>query len=396
MKKGIVKKLLVLTTSQKEQFLEYLPNKVYKTERNISIVVVCTQIIMIVLFLSNQRISFNNQRGLYFFLLYVFLLIATLIAIFSYRYTYLNKNKSAFIWVRRVYAGAVCVWLVSITYLEQMNGGGGSTYFYFLPTMAALLLLTPIESTILFGFSWLAFAWMFLTNSNTYSAFSNMVNSIFVTILTLFISYRYYHSMAVEFCDRKIISFQYQEIERSNNLLQQMAHIDQLTTLYNRHYLIETLYPLFETCKKKAYYGVFLMLDIDYFKQYNDTYGHIQGDQCLKVVSNEIKRLSIEYEWTAIRYGGEEFLIIKLDKNPIEANHMSTILLHSIWDLKIPHEDTAAKQVSISIGLWSESLLETPHIESAIKMADKALYEAKSMGRNCMVDSKNSSHEKEG
>lgn len=388
MKKFIPEKLVVLTDEQRKEFLTCLPSKVYKTERNISIVVVFTQLIMILLFLSNRNASFDDLRGLSFFLLYHFLLIATLIAIFSYRYTYLHQKQKAFIWTRRIYASVMCIWVVGITYLEQMNGRGGTTYFYLLPTMAALLLLTPLESTILFGTSWVAIATMFLTNNATNSAFGNMVNSMFVTILTLFISYRYYRSMAVEFCDRKIISSQYQEIEVNNGLLKQMAHIDQLTTLYNRHYLIEMMYPLFEKCKNEQYYGLFLMLDIDYFKQYNDTYGHIQGDECIKSISKEIKKISNQNGLTAIRYGGEEFLVIKMDQKPIEAMSVANTLLKAIWDLNLIRQDIELKQVSVSIGLYSDPLRNIAHIETAIKNADIALYEAKNMGRNRIVVSK--------
>lgn len=387
MKNNIAERLTVLSQTQKKEFLDYLPSKVYKTERNVSIVVVFTQLIMIILFLTNQKISFDNMRGLSYFLLYNFLLIATLIAIFSYRYTFTKKKQKQFLWTRRIYASVMCAWVIGITYLEQMNGGGGTTYFYLLPTMAAVLLLTPLESTILFGTSWIAIVCMFLTNINSHSVFGNLVNSFFVTVLTLFISFRYYHSMAVEFCDRQIISSQYQEIEHSNNLLQEMVHTDQLTNLYNRHYLIETLYPLFDECKTKQYYGMFLMMDIDYFKQYNDAYGHIQGDQCIKNISNEITRVSLRNGLLAFRYGGEEFLIIKLDEKPIEARIIADELLKAIWDLNLKRDDLKSKQVSVSIGLWSNTLIEVPHIESAIKQADTALYKAKDAGRNCIVES---------
>lgn len=387
MKRFIPEKLVVLTALQRKQFLECLPSKIYKTERNIAIIVALTQVVMIVLFLFNQQVSFNNIRGLHFFSLYVFLLMATLMAIFLYYYTYTNKKQAAFAWIRRIYASILCVWVVGITYLEQMHGGGGVTYSYFLPTMAALLLLTPLESTTLFGLSWIAITLMFISNGNSYAVFSNIVNSVFVTILTLFISYRYYRSMAVEFCDRQIISLQYEEIEKSNSLLQQMAHIDQLTNLYNRHYLVESFYPLFQKCKNKEYYGMFLMLDIDYFKQYNDMYGHIQGDHCLKIISNQIKLISLQHGLTAIRYGGEEFLIIKLNVEPIEAMMLANTLLASMRDLNLVHEGTKSEKVSVSIGLWTGSLLQIPHIEAAIKNADTALYEAKKVGRNCIVDS---------
>lgn len=381
-----LRKLKVLTEEQKKRFAAYLPDKVYTTERNISILVAISQVCMILMFMANKQIAWENTRAMKYFVLYLFLLITTCLALLLYRYTYTNKKYKGFLWLRRCYASMLCLWVLGITYMEQMNGKNLSVYCYLMPTTAALLLLTPIESTLIFGGSWLGLFAMLLMIGDPYgNMFGVMVNGVFVTVLTLFISYRYYRSTAVEFCDMETISQQYKEIERSNTLLQQMVHVDQLTGLLNRHYLLEKTYPKFEESQKQQEFGMFLMLDIDYFKQYNDTYGHIQGDECLRVMADVIRTLSKRYDAEAIRYGGEEFLIIKLSHEAFDAKQFANQLLKQLYDSNMERSDVEFDRVSVSIGLWSGELQRVPHIEVAIKHADDALYQAKAAGRNQIV-----------
>lgn len=379
-------KLSVLTDEQRQRFHEYLPGKVYTTERNISILVAISQACMMLTFLVNGQVRWGNTRATKYFLLYTFLLVGTCLALFLYRYTFTNKKYHGFLWLRRCYASVLCLWVLGITYMEQMNGKNLSVYCYLMPTTAALLLLSPLESTIIFGGSWLGLMAMLLAVGNEYgNMFGVMVNSVFVTVLTLFISYRYYRSMAVEFCDMETISKQYQEIERSNALLQQVAHIDQLTGLYNRHYLLEKIYPMFEVSQQHHQYGMFLMLDIDYFKQYNDTYGHIQGDACLRIMADVLRAISKEEQADAIRYGGEEFLIIKLSQDPYDGMLFAKRLLTAIHDAAIARSDVEFDRVTVSVGLWDGELTSVSHIEAAIKYADDGLYQAKSSGRNRII-----------
>lgn len=378
------KSLIVLTPEQKKRFLEYLPLKVYNTERNIAILVALVQLGMIALFLSNKNLSFQNMRSLAYFSLYVYLLITTCIAIVLYSYLVKNKKYKAFLWLRRIYAFSLCFWVIGITYLEQMKGHGISVYYYLLPTTSALLLLSPIESISIFAFTSITTAFMLLTAGNG-NIFGDTVNSVLVTVLSLFISYRYYRSMAKEFIDRETIAKQYDEIDKTNCLLKQLVHVDQLTGLYNRHYLTERVYPMFQECKNKNYVGMFLMIDIDFFKQYNDLYGHVQGDDCLRRLADVIRLLCDEEDASAIRYGGEEFLIIKMASKEFDAKGIAQKLLDNIKNNGLERSDVEQKRVTASIGMWHNKLSEIEHIELGIRYADDALYEAKNKGRDCIV-----------
>ena len=375
-----------LTPEQKKRFQEYIPLKVYATEKNIAIIVALIQLVMIIIFINSRHLSLEFTRTMGYFSLYVFLFVVTCFAIVLYPYTVNRKKYNQFFWLRRIYTAFLCLWVLGITCMELIGGKSLSVYCYLLPTTAAFLLLTPLESAVIFGCTWLTLVFVsikFATSSG--NMFGYIINGILVTLLSFFISYRYYRSTAIEFCDRDIISRQYDEIQRKNDLLVELVNIDQLTGLNNRHYLLNNIYPLFASARTKGYYGMCLMLDIDYFKQFNDLYGHVQGDVCLQRIAGIIRTNSLKDEASSIRYGGEEFLIIKISEQTFDAEKFAQNLLTSIKKEHIERDDVKEKSVTVSAGLWYGNLKHMEHIEEAIKYADDALYEAKKTGRNRII-----------
>ena len=119
-----------------------------------------------------------------------------------------------------------------------------------------------------------------------------------------------------------------------------MAFTDQLTGLHNRRYLMEKILDHFEEYQNKDCYLEMIMVDIDYFKQYNDTYGHLEGDVCLKKIADILEEYEQIEGTAAIRYGGEEFLLVRISKQPGEESRMEEALMKHIDSANIPREDT--------------------------------------------------------
>lgn len=167
------------------------------------------------------------------------------------------------------------------------------------------------------------------------------------------------------------------------NLSEQVNH-DALTEIYNRYYMEKKLKQIIEVFKKKREVLSILMLDVDFFKLYNDTYGHSQGDQCLKIVANTLcTELKRETEFVA-RYGGEEFVVVLPEINKSEACIIADHLLNSVRSCKIIHEkNKVADYVTISAGITSGIVSMEDTGEVFIKKADEALYQSKQNGRNC-------------
>ena len=126
-----------------------------------------------------------------------------------------------------------------------------------------------------------------------------------------------------------------------------------------------------------------LLIDIDYFKLFNDNYGHRAGDECLKMVAATIKSLCQRGSDFVARYGGEEFTAVFSPCALDDAIKQAERLQKAVYDLLIPHKfSPTAPYVTISIGVASSKSKDVNSVASLIEEADKSLYEAKDAGRN--------------
>ncbi len=174
------------------------------------------------------------------------------------------------------------------------------------------------------------------------------------------------------------------ELKRHRDILENLSSRDGLTGIANRRRFDEFFEQEWWRAKRKKTQLSLILMDIDHFKQYNDNYGHLAGDDCLKQIAltldNQLKRPTD----LVARYGGEEFVCILPDTDNKGALQIAKQFMKSISDLKIPHSySNAADHVTISLGVAtitpSNSSLSK---EELIKVADKNLYEAKANGRN--------------
>ncbi|WP_420933764.1 diguanylate cyclase [Alteromonas sp. A081] len=166
------------------------------------------------------------------------------------------------------------------------------------------------------------------------------------------------------------------------SLLKEFIFHDQLTELYNRHYLaMEVPLLLKQAMRNKEFFSV-IMFDIDYFKGYNDTYGHIEGDSCLKLVSNTLVGKVNRPQDCVVRYGGEEFLVILPYTYPNECMSIGCELIGAVNALAITNEASPLGKVTVSAGFSSCQTSQNTSIEQLIEEADRALFEAKSQGKN--------------
>jgi diguanylate cyclase (GGDEF)-like protein len=161
------------------------------------------------------------------------------------------------------------------------------------------------------------------------------------------------------------------------------AYYDALTGIYNRRYLDENLEHLIKNLSRSCGTLSLLMIDIDWFKKYNDVYGHGEGDKCLKIVSGIIsKTLSRESDFVA-RYGGEEFTVVLPNTDKEGACMIAEKLLENIRKARIAHcKSDVAEYVTISIGVATGVVNHMQTCSDYIKLADEMLYKSKQFGRN--------------
>lgn len=176
------------------------------------------------------------------------------------------------------------------------------------------------------------------------------------------------------------------ELELANMNLQQLADIDGLTQLANRRYLDQYLTTAMDDCLQQGKPLSVAMIDIDHFKLYNDLYGHLAGDSCLKKVAKVLQSSLENTDCLVGRYGGEEFCAIMPDTDEKKAEAFMKSLVEKLERFSIPHASSPTHEnITVSAGVVTGMPGENLCMKQALKCADKALYKAKQAGRNRYV-----------
>ncbi|WP_051516709.1 sensor domain-containing diguanylate cyclase [Herbaspirillum sp. RV1423] len=175
-----------------------------------------------------------------------------------------------------------------------------------------------------------------------------------------------------------------EHVEYLNQALQNLAMQDGLTGLANRRCFDEEMNRALRRCARDRRSLALIMFDVDFFKRYNDTYGHLAGDECLRQLSAVIKRAQKRPGDLAARYGGEELVVMLPECDRADAVRIAEEVLAAVCDLRLPHTGNPNGIVTISAGVADIAVVgEGDSAELLIGKADKALYQAKAAGRNC-------------
>ncbi len=179
-------------------------------------------------------------------------------------------------------------------------------------------------------------------------------------------------------------------LSKLNTKLENLSNRDQLTGLYNRRYFFEQLDSEIKRAMRDEKKLTVMMIDIDFFKPYNDNYGHLEGDICLTTVAQALQSNFVRSGELIARFGGEEFIVLIHNTDEINALALANKCVQSVLNLQLPHEHSdCEKYVTISIGLATQVPSYQQGTDSwsvyrqqLINQADQALYLAKSNGRN--------------
>lgn len=175
-------------------------------------------------------------------------------------------------------------------------------------------------------------------------------------------------------------------LQEANQQLENLAMMDGLTQIANRRRFDECLDREWKRMMRSGKPLSLIICDVDFFKLFNDRYGHLTGDDCLRMIARSIKSNVKRSSDFAARYGGEEFAIILSETDKTAAFQIAESIRQDVRQLKIPHDSsTVDEYVTLSLGV--STLVPIPELpyDSLVELADKALYEAKASGRNCSV-----------
>ncbi len=171
-----------------------------------------------------------------------------------------------------------------------------------------------------------------------------------------------------------------EELRATNRRLEELSNTDGLTKLYNRRYFMELLELEFQRAQRYDSSMAFVMIDIDHFKDFNDTYGHLLGDKILIEISSILQENLRVHDMVG-RYGGEEFALLTPETDDRGALVVAERYRRRIEDFVLVEEDKHLK-VTISLGIAFYPHPEINSVDDLIRLADNALYKAKRNGRN--------------
>lgn len=176
------------------------------------------------------------------------------------------------------------------------------------------------------------------------------------------------------------------KLEEANQQLHRLASLDGLTQVANRRHFDESFQREWQRSMREATPLSLLMCDVDFFKNFNDLYGHLAGDSCLKRIAETISQTLKRPTDLIARYGGEEFVVLLPNTSLPGAHRLAETIRVRVRELIIPHSGSSDYgQITISIGVASGIPLQDSSCHQLIRTADLALYQAKSLGRDRVV-----------
>ena len=162
-----------------------------------------------------------------------------------------------------------------------------------------------------------------------------------------------------------------------------IVHVDVMTGVHNRKYLEDNMDRIVKTLIRSNKSLGLMMVDVDYFKKYNDTYGHTNGDNCLKAVAATIQQSLFRAEDFVVRFGGEEFMVVMPEADETAVRVVANRITSNIRTLEIPHEKSEiASHVTVSAGATSALVTPEKTFDAYVQLADEALYSSKNAGRD--------------
>lgn len=257
-----------------------------------------------------------------------------------------------------------CIEAMSFSLMELLDRGTVNNYLCFIFVFTVLPIIEPFPKMLVIIASFAVEAVCML--NFTSRDLDNILLCFVAVLIAVVVSYAMY--------------FRYMSTKITEKRLEHFANGDQLTMLTNRRGFSEMAPVLKKHCEKNSLKLLVVMADIDNFKKYNDTYGHLEGDICLKNVAAVIRENFSRPTDICARYGGEEFVVMGTvdDEN---------VMLEHIKELLRAVEKTASKGdcgVTLSVGVCISEANAKAELNELIKTADRELYNAKASGKNCI------------
>jgi diguanylate cyclase (GGDEF)-like protein len=282
---------------------------------------------------------------------------------------------------------AIMLGCILLATVDQLVTTSITPYLLFCVMAGLLFPIRPVISIPGFAFSYLFFYVM--VDSYQASAavnLTNRLNGLIAVLIGIYLSVSIWNGSVQRSSQSKYISLQQHELKRINDQLGVLASSDGLTGLQNRRMLDNVLEETLEQCSSSKSPFSIILFDIDRFKEFNDYYGHVQGDDCLKMIANLLLD-SLQFGPEKVyRYGGEEFVLLLPGLGSEQAFEVAERVRKGVLQLRIPHRGNVTSiYVSASFGVLTLTDTAQASPTEVLDRVDALLYRAKARGRNCSV-----------
>lgn len=345
----------------------------------ICIFCICLQIITTIIYLVGRaHILFSHTYTMYFHI--TMIIISTFWLFFLCKLNhFININKSSIYIVQFIFAGYI-LFLGALAYLIDQPATD-TIFVYPIIDMAIALTyyLKPNYSLIIYLFIHI----LFIVFSITFEKLSLQLSlNIFYSTIFVFLSWTIstllYKNKLSDLKNRKLIELTNSKLLKINSSLNELCCTDFLTGIANRREFDNFITLEWTKCKQLSIPLSVIMIDVDFFKLFNDNYGHQTGDYCLKKIGQALSENLINTNGLAARYGGEEFIVALENYDKTASSIKAESIKKSIANLNIPHNfSPICNFVTISIGVSTVIPSNSTSINSLIKNADIELYKEK-------------------
>jgi diguanylate cyclase (GGDEF)-like protein len=284
------------------------------------------------------------------------------------------------------FIGVSLAWVAIFTGALQIVRPGIEPYLMAIFTISAIIFQDVLRSILIFGMGlllMLAFAVPLQPDPRILR--SEIINSAIFSALAFIISRVVFTMQLHNFRNARIIAEQKRELAASNEMLQRLSFLDPLTNIANRRYMQMVLEREWKLQARSDRPMAVIMIDIDWFKLFNDTYGHQSGDDCLRRVATALEAAVKRPTDLVARYGGEEFIVLLPQTDRKGAICTGNRLMEAVRGLNIENSGSPIGHVTVSMGVASCDPLSDGDFDDLIRSADYALYEAKFSGKNRIV-----------
>jgi diguanylate cyclase (GGDEF)-like protein len=317
-----------------------------------------------------------------------FLLIPTLLTYISL--ILIPKNKATVSKMEnlifKVYLVYCIFWTLFFSLLSQSYSDQITVFQFGIGFVAIIFFLDPLFSLILYGSAILTFALSigyFQPNPSVVT--SDILNSSYMFFIAWVASIILYKNLISDYKLKRKVNDQVLELEQLNKKLEELSIKDSLTGIHNRRFFDKQVTDEWTMALQENSILAIAILDIDDFKNFNDKYGHLEGDDVLKRVVTCIQENSKSPGDVCARFGGEEFVLLLPKTDIMGAQLVCEKIRKDIEELKIPHLISPSGYLTVSIGVCALTPETDENFLNFIKKADEALYEAKTLGKNRVV-----------